>query len=205
MQLASAKTGNFYSGINDPRLVSIISEDRGLETYLYDAVRQHPELVDLSTLECLTRRAAALLGASNLVLLEKIPFRIDCPMVMRELAVWHQDHFYVKGDVETITAWIPLQDTCFSEGSLMVMPRSHASGPLLHDVNVLQKKFYPSSIFGREVRYVEVKRGDVLFFHSCLLHSSGNNISNVIRYSVQARYLCANSESDPLMGERITI
>jgi ectoine hydroxylase-related dioxygenase (phytanoyl-CoA dioxygenase family) len=205
LALANERTGESYAGINDPLLVSRISEDRNLETYLYNTIRDFSELVNLSITESLTHSIASILGDSNLVLLEKIPFRIDCPMVMRELALWHQDYFYVKGDAKTITAWIPLQDTSFSEGCLMVMPGSHTTGPILHDVNVLQKKYYPSNIFGREVRYVEMKRGDVLFFHSCLLHSSGNNISDLIRYSVQARYLSANSGSDASMGKRIVI
>ena len=207
LELANARTGEAYTSLSETTLVSRICEDRSMETYLYGAIRKHPELVDLSIKESIVRTVAALLGDSNLVLLEKIPFRIDCPMVMRELAVWHQDYFYVKGDIETITAWIPLQDTSFREGCLMVMPGSHSDGPISHDVNVLAiaKIFYPSSIFGREVRYVEMTRGDVLFFHSCLLHSSGNNISDVIRFSVQSRYLSARADSDPSMGKRIAI
>lgn len=205
LELANARTGEAHATFSAPSLASRICEDRSLETYLYDAIRKYPELVDLSMTESLTRTVATLLGDSNLVLLEKIPLRMDCPMVIRELAVWHQDYFYVKGDVETITAWIPLQDTSFREGCLMVMPGSHSDGPISHDVNVLAKKYYPSSIFGREVRYIEMKRGDVLFFHSCLLHSSGNNISEVIRFSVQARYLSASADSDISMGKRIAI
>ena len=76
---------------------------------------------------------------------------------------------------------------------------------LPHEINILEKKYYPSGIFESEVRYIEMERGDVLFFHSCLLHSSGNNISDIIRFSLQARYLCADSESDASMGKRIEV
>ncbi len=205
LELASARTGETYSKIDDPELIAKISSDRDLEMYLYDSIRRYPELVEFSLAEILTCTISKLLGGRDNVLLEKIPFRIDCPMVIRELAVWHQDHFYVKGDPETVTAWIPLQDTSFREGCLMIMPGSHSNGPITHDTTILQKKIYPSDIFDREVRYVEMKRGDVLFFHGCLLHSSGNNISDVIRYSVQARYLATSHESDPGMGKRIAI
>jgi ectoine hydroxylase-related dioxygenase (phytanoyl-CoA dioxygenase family) len=85
-----------------------------------------------------------LLGKDQIDLLEKIPFRIDCPMVMRELAVWHQDIHYVKGSPETVTAWIPLFDASFKEGCLLIMPESHKLGPVAHDVPVLGKKFFPS-------------------------------------------------------------
>jgi len=203
--LAKERTGESYPAMNDPALVSRINGDHDLEMYLYEETRNHPELVELSRSKKLTSVAAALFGDEEVVLLEKVPFRIDCPMVIRELAVWHQDHFYVKGDVNTITAWIPLQETTFKEGCLMVMPGSHVDGPIPHDVHVLKKKYYPSDIFARDVRYMEMKRGDVLFFHSCLLHSSGNNISNTIRFSIQARFLPASCESDAGMGKRIKI
>ena len=203
--LAKERTGESYSAMNDPALVSRISGDHNLEMYLYEETRNHPELVELSQSKKLTSIAALLLGDEEVVLLEKIPFRIDCPMVLRELAVWHQDHFYVKGDVNIITAWIPMQETTFREGCLMVMPGSHVDGSIPHDVNVLEKKYYPSDIFTRDVRYIEMQRGDVLFFHSCLLHSSGNNISDIIRFSIQARFLPARCESDTIMGKRIKL
>ena len=202
--LVSAQTSHSYQSMQDAELVRAISEDPELEQYLYGEIRRHVELTNLSLNPALTDTAKNLLG-DEIVLLEKIPFRIDCPMVKRELAVWHQDHFYVKGHVDTITAWVPLQDTTFREGCLMVMPGSHANGPIPHDVNVLKKKYYPSTIFDQEVRYVEMKYGDVLFIHSCLLHSSGNNVSDGIRFSVQARYVRARDESDASMGERIAV
>ena len=203
LSLANERTGGSFPSIHEPGLASAISNDRELEMHLYDEIRTHPELADLSLSSKLTNQVRALLDDDNVVLLEKIPFRIDCPMVMRELAIWHQDHFYVRGDPNTITAWIPLQDTAFAEGCPLVMPGSHAAGPMDHDVNVLKKKWYPSDIFNRELRYVEMQRGDVLFLHGCVLHSSGNNISDTIRFSIQARYLSASSESDPGMGKRI--
>jgi ectoine hydroxylase-related dioxygenase (phytanoyl-CoA dioxygenase family) len=205
LQLINTRSGGAHASLRDPALVSKICQDRSLETHVYDAIRQYPELVDLSLTQSLVRAVAVLLGGRSLVLLEKIVLRIDCPLVTRELAIWHQDHFYVKGDIETITAWIPLQDTGFREGCLMVMPGSHRDGLLAHDTSALGKKYYPSTIFGREVRYVEMHRGDVLLFHSCLLHSSGINISDTIRFSVQARYLCADAISDASMGKRIAI
>ena len=36
LALANERTGESYAGINDPLLVSRISEDRNLETYLYE-------------------------------------------------------------------------------------------------------------------------------------------------------------------------
>ena len=198
-------SGQRFASLDDPELVRHLAANRESERHLYDAIRDYDELAALSSRPELATIARQLLGEDDIVLLEKIPFRIDLPLVSRELAVWHQDHFYVRGTTETITAWIPLYDVAFHDGCLLIMPGTHAQGPVPHDIPALGKKYYPSSIFENEVKYVQMKRGDVLFFHSCLLHSSGNNIGDSIRYSIQSRYTPARCESDAGMGERISL
>lgn len=198
-------TGKSFTSLEDPDFLEFLIGNRECERHLYDKIREFSDLEALSAHPSLKAIAKNLLGNKNIELLGKIPFRIDMPMVLRELAVWHQDYFYVKGSQNTVTAWIPLYDTKFHDGCLLVMPGSHKDGPIEHDLSVLGKKFYPSSIFDRDVRYVEMKRGDVLFFDSCLLHSSGNNIGEAIRFSIQARYTCTDLKSHPSMGKRITL
>ncbi len=203
LAIVAGHAGRHFSGLADPDLISYLTGSREAEQLLYAEIRKFPELQDLSLSAKICDVVRGLLGKSDIVLLEKIPFRIDCPMVLRELAVWHQDLHYVKGASETVTAWIPMLDVSFKEGCLMIMPGSHKDGPIPHDMPVLGKKFYPSTIFDKPVRYVEMKKGDVLFFNSQLLHSSGNNIGDTIRYSIQARYLGADEQSDEVMGKRI--
>ncbi|MBK6632542.1 MAG: phytanoyl-CoA dioxygenase family protein [Betaproteobacteria bacterium] len=138
-------------------------------------------------------------------LMGKIPFRIDLPGVTRELAVWHQDYRYVRGNTDIITAWVPLQDTPYVRGCLMVMPGSQELGIIEHDHEVLGKRHSPSGVFGREVRYVEMRRGDLLLFHSLLLHSSTLNMSPTVRLSIQARYSALSAPTDPSMGQVIPV
>jgi ectoine hydroxylase-related dioxygenase (phytanoyl-CoA dioxygenase family) len=145
-----------------------------------------------------------LLGAP-IGLLQKIVLRIDLPLVTRELAVWHQDHFYVKGNRRIVTAWIPLQDTSYREGCLMVMPGSHELGYLPHTNEALGKRHYPTGIFERPVRYVEMRRGDALMFHALMLHSSSVNLSEHARLSIQARYTLLGEPTDPGMGGVIPV
>src|SRR5690606_4704806 len=104
-----------------------------------------------------------------------------------------------------VTAWIPLQDTSFIEGCLLVMPGSQELGVLAHDRLVLGKRHFPSGIFERDVRYIEMKRGDLLLFNSLLLHSSGVNLSDHARLSVQARYSRMKDPTDPSMGAVIPV
>lgn len=204
LEIVAEYSGGTFASLRDPAFLENLAEDRDCERHLYDKIREFPCLEALSVHPSLHAVVKDLLDGNEIELLGKIPFRIDMPMVIRELAVWHQDYFYVKGSKSTVTAWIPLFDVRFHDGCLLVMPGSHSDGPIEHDVNILGKKFYPSTIFDREVRYVEMKRGDVLFFDACLLHSSGNNIGNAIRYSVQARYTVADHDSDLEMGKRVS-
>ena len=70
------------------------------------------ELDDMATDELINRKY------------KKAIFRIDVPFVTKELAFWHQDNFYVKGNSDELTVWIPLFTTKVQHGCLSVMPKS---------------------------------------------------------------------------------
>lgn len=177
----------------------LLLSDRNLERRLYNEVRQFDWLPSIASDERLRNAVASIIGP-KFGLFSKIPLRIDLPAVTRELAVWHQDYWYVKGNTEVVTLWMPLQDTPYDVGCLMVMPGSHKLGAINHDGEALGKRHYPSAVFHREVRYVEMKRGDILLFQALLLHSSGLNISETARLSMQARYTPLGAPADPSMG-----
>jgi ectoine hydroxylase-related dioxygenase (phytanoyl-CoA dioxygenase family) len=197
-------TGIDYGTTISVEFTNALSNDRELERRLYDRVRDFDWLQTFSLAPEITSPVKAILG-NEIGLMSKIPLRLDVPEIVREIAVWHQDYWYVKGNTEIVTAWIPLQDTSYAEGCLMVMPGSHKLGPLDHDTTILAKRHYPSGIFDREVRYVEMKRGDLLLFNALLLHSSGINISNRTRLSVQARFSRLDAPTDESMGRVISI
>jgi hypothetical protein len=192
--------------LNDPWRGEIIERFRaepGEESRIYDDIRTTPLLRDLALSPSIASTVEDVLGGP-VELLGKIVFRIDLPHSIGELAYWHQDNFYVKGDVRTVTAWIPLQDTPFERGCLGVMPGSHLDGLLDHDL-VIGKRHVPRAALGREIRLAEMEAGDLLLFHSCLVHSSNLNVSDCIRYSVQARFVPLGAPVDPGMGEAIPV
>lgn len=192
--------------IDDPWRGEIIERFRaepGEESRIYDDIRTTPLLRELAFSPSIASSVEDVLGGP-VALLGKIVFRIDLPRSTGELAYWHQDHFYVKGDERTVTAWIPLQDTPFERGCLGVMPGSHLDGLLDHDL-MIGKRHVPRAALGREIRLAEMKAGDLLLFHSCLVHSSNLNLSDCIRYSVQARFAPLGAPVDPGMGEAIPV
>ena len=196
--------GRRFESTQSEALAQFLLQNRELEHKLYDGIRQFPWLTEFSKSAEIAQPVSELLGEQP-GLMSKIPFRIDLPGITRELAVWHQDCHYVRGNTEIITAWIPLQDTPYVRGCLMVMPGSQCMGILDHNTEVLGKRHFPSNIFEREVRYVEMQRGDLLLFHSLLLHSSGLNMSPTPRFSIQARYSALSAPTDPAMGEVLPV
>jgi len=114
---------------------------------------------------------------------------------------WHQDSLYVSSSPDTVTGvWMALDDVDEENGCLWVMPGSHSepvhpAGSELHhvsarrfadlhdftghsdkddEVNQLAKHVSPRY---EEKIPVRMKPGDVLFFHSHLLHRSYPNTS----------------------------
>jgi phytanoyl-CoA hydroxylase len=201
--MATRYTGEKIAGTQTEAFAEALLQNREAERRLYDSIRTE-HVISFCRSESLSRAITDVLGG-KIGLLGKIPVRIDLPLVTRELAVWHQDYFYVKGSSETVTAWIPLQDTPFSLGCLMVMPGSHKPGPIPHLGKALGKRDYPIDVYDREVRYVEMRRGDILLFHSFFLHSSSINLSSRARLSLQPRYVRLGKPTDPSMGNVIPL
>jgi hypothetical protein len=201
--LVNSLSGQSFRDAHDPQLAAMLSSDRALQSKAYDEVRRPDWLLEFSKSESLVSSVRDLLGP-RIALMSKIPFRTDVPLDTKELAVWHQDYFYVKGNTDIVTAWIPMQNTNYLNGCLSVMPGSHKLGPVEHD-GVTGKRHFPTKHLGGEIRLVEMQKGDVLFFHSALLHTGNINLSNSIRYSVQARYSLAGQPTDKGMGEAIQL
>jgi len=173
------------SSLNDSEWVSYAVSNPDCVTKVYNQMRDHQVFIELGLLPKITHIVCQLIPQPSLY--KKVPFRIDVPFETKELAFWHQDNFYVKGNDQELTVWIPLFDTKVWQGALQVMPRSHKSGEVPHTMKI-GKKTLPASVYENEIRYVEMARGDALFFSSFLLHSSSINISDEIRYSIQLRY-----------------
>jgi ectoine hydroxylase-related dioxygenase (phytanoyl-CoA dioxygenase family) len=177
--------GEKVSCLNDSGWVSYAAANPDCVTKIYDEMRDHQVFIELGLLPKITNIVRQLIRKP--VLYKKVPFRIDVPLETKELAFWHQDNFYVKGNDEELTVWIPLFDTKVQQGALQVMPRSHKYGKVPHTLKI-GRKALPASGYENEIRYVEMVRGDALIFSSFLLHTSSLNISDEIRYSIQLRY-----------------
>ena len=103
----------------------------------------------------------------------------------------------MQGSLNAMVVWVPLVDIGKDLGALEIVPKSHVLG-LLESV---ENDWYRTVEGTADDKYVsvEVKAGDALFFSAFLLHRSGNNITDSVRWSCHFRY---NDLAEPTFIER---
>ena len=92
----------------------------------------------------------------------------------------------MQGAPNELTAWIRFKTPMHI--SFDCDEKSHQNGKLAHEFK-WGKKSMPVGVYDLPVNIIEMKRGDVLLFNSFLLHTSNINFSNLIRYSIQIRFI----------------
>jgi len=117
------------------------------------------------------------------------------PRLAKKEVYWrlalHQDWRSMQGSLDSVVVWLPLVDIDESLGALQVLPGSHKGGLVAADLVDGYGHIAPeaqAAIDPADLVSVEVKRGDVLFFSTLLLHQSGTNTSDAIRWSCHFRY-----------------
>src|SRR5947209_7821193 len=108
----------------------------------------------------------------------------------------HQDHFFIRGNSEFRTLWVPLMEIGRTVGGLAIAEGSHKRGLREHQE---QENVYSYQMKGRKQVGVALAHigepwlttdywpGDVLVFHSLMLHWALPNCSDRVRLSLDAR------------------
>ena len=122
---------------------------------------------------------------------------------------WHQDYGYWYKDgflfPDMLSVMIALTPSTIDNGCLQVLPGSHKMGRIEHlnrgeQVGADIEKVNAYSKL-RDIVYCELEPGDALFFHSNLLHSSGQNLSENPRWSIISAYNKIGNKSYKKMQE----
>jgi len=108
--------------------------------------------------------------------------RVDMPIEDQSMFAPHQDYVFNLGSVNSVTIWIPLQDTTIETGALVVQPGSHKHGILKNKEGLLNHDNQLPSV------PCPLNFGEALIFDQKLVHMSGRNTSEKIRFSVQLRF-----------------
>ncbi len=111
----------------------------------------------------------------------------------------HQDWKTTQGSLDSVVVWVPLIDIDRSLGALEIVPESHKLGLLDYESKNDYHTIVEATAKDFQFQTVEVKKGDALFFSTLLVHRSGNNTSNAIRWSCHFRY---NNLLEPTFVQR---
>lgn len=98
----------------------------------------------------------------------------------------HQDQYSMEGSDDSTVVWVPLIDVTKNLGTLQVVPRSHTEG--LVTIKSEEGFGIVNKYKDNDFISIELSKGDALFFSSCLVHRSGINITDSIRWSSHFRY-----------------
>jgi len=97
----------------------------------------------------------------------------------------HQDWRSMQGSLNSVVVWVPLMDIYKDLGAIEVVPGSHRRGLVAKD---LVDGFGVCEVDDSEFKSVTVEAGDTLMFSAFLIHRSGDNITDRIRWSCHFRY-----------------
>jgi phytanoyl-CoA hydroxylase len=110
----------------------------------------------------------------------------------------HQDWRTGQGSLDSTVIWFPMVDAGADIGALQVIPGSHKTGLKESSTSGYQGGI-TTDIDSETFVQTEFQVGDLLVFSAFLIHQSGNNTTNNIRWSVQLRY---NNLDEPTFVER---
>jgi ectoine hydroxylase-related dioxygenase (phytanoyl-CoA dioxygenase family) len=158
---------------------------------------QNREIRKLLYQPVLSTIAARLVGTNELRLWESELFFKPPQRQSAKAAIgWHTDRAYwmTCTSEEMVSVWIPFHDCPLEMGPLTVVDGSHLWTDVDHNDPALRAVLNPD-LDGREARLLEgrravrkvafeLKKGQVSFHHTRLLHASGFNHSNRPRISV---------------------
>ena len=115
---------------------------------------------------------------------------------------WHQDQrYWAFEQTHLINVWIALGDECSENGALHVIPKSHtyAYGAQAFDEALyFREDIEDNQQWLSQSESMALSAGDVLFFHSRLLHSAGRNLTEKIKMSAVFSYHQASNR--PIEG-----
>lgn len=98
----------------------------------------------------------------------------------------HRDAPSMDSSSDAMIVWLPLVDVDKKLGTLQIVPGTHTKNikTSRHDHNFALVDGFEDKDFID----VELKKGDGLFFHSKLVHRSGDNVTENIRWAANFRF-----------------
>jgi ectoine hydroxylase-related dioxygenase (phytanoyl-CoA dioxygenase family) len=100
----------------------------------------------------------------------------------------HQDWQTTQGSLDSVVVWVPLINIDRSLGALEIVLGSHKQGLFEYETQNDYHTIVEAAAKNFQFLSVEVEKGDALFFSTLLVHRSGDNTSESVRWSCHFRY-----------------
>lgn len=185
----------------DANYATLASKDREYAMDIIRAVKESPFFFQIMSDPRLLDISATCLDASTLLSVHDIAqFRIDPPYDDVRNFDWHQDFQYNVMSPNSVTVWYPLTPITSEMGPLIAAPGTHHEMlPIEVDFNshspgsgtmhrVFKIKIDEAEAEHKGVTLSPIQEGDVVFFHSLLLHRSSANRSQRCRWTMNPRF-----------------
>ncbi|MDG2989560.1 phytanoyl-CoA dioxygenase family protein [Candidatus Synechococcus calcipolaris G9] len=167
---------------------------------MYDAIKQIPAFMRLLSLEKNDRVFMQLRNINTpAIAAAGYGIRIDNPHEEKYRSLWHYEYRDQLRSIDGIVFWSPLVNLISEMGPVQICPRSHVGGlrrSYLKDPDNPEKTgVYAMRLENEEALIAQYgtvaplsEPGDLLLIDFLTLHSSGVNISERSRWSIQFRY-----------------
>ncbi|MCS3903811.1 phytanoyl-CoA hydroxylase [Methylohalomonas lacus] len=204
-QLAARQAPLEYESEADyPGLPGLTGQTEGTTVRrLLQAYDRHPAFADWATHERITARVAALLG-DDLWLVRN---HHNCLMTKHPQGSsrtgWHRDtRYWYFSRPELVNAWLALDGEHPDNGGLHVIPGSQRLDiePERLDAALFLRDDPRNQALIDSAVALQLEPGDVLLFHSHLLHAAGNNRSEAVKHALVFTYRAG--DNPPLADSR---
>ncbi|MBI4552584.1 MAG: phytanoyl-CoA dioxygenase family protein [Candidatus Latescibacteria bacterium] len=179
----------------ETRLTRITAETEKLYRGIYSGQLSGPGIFQLLTNPKLVDLAESLVGP-EIIASSVYRLRPKVPRLPSGVVPWHQDSGYFEpacDDALVLTYWIPLVDATPERGCMQVIPRVHQGRVFRHTVQpvIPYLVIVPEEMPPVEPVTVPVRKGGVLLLTNRTPHCSIENVTDVIRWSMDLRYQSA--------------
>lgn len=198
-----SKETKTYKNWEDPafheKMLNLRANEAKVFSLIYDTMQVSLPLFSLGSQKNIATKAAELLKVDeNSLAASGFMLRMDVPHDNKNKLDWHQDISYFhqnKNGDNGLVIWIPLLAVDSFNGTVKAIEGSHKFG----EINPQHKEkedYITSEQFIIPSKYVDIEKeidlvakgGDVAFFNMNLIHRSGDNTSDKIRFVAGVRY-----------------
>lgn len=180
-------------------IVNLAEQDRAMVGKFYKVARRFPSARRISSDEALSEISAQLMGTPFANCCPFVNIRIDLPNETKFLLPAHQDFPYIQDSLNSVTWWIPFDDTTQDMGPPILAYGSHHLGLLKVKAHNYKKKSgsggdsfsIENETLVESLKYEHfghIEKGEALVFHTLCVHKSQHNNSDLARINIQVRF-----------------